>query len=852
MRKKLALLLLAAGMFLALPSQAKAAEQSGTKDVTYVETTAQQLNDEEWERENDPLYAKYNSKASRATSLTTATTFTTANWGEGLKHDPKFDNCKRVYGIDVSKWQKTIDWNKVKEDGVEFVIIRLGYRAQATGTLTLDERFDENIQGAHDAGLKIGVYFYTQAITTAEAKAEAQFCVQKLQNYAGYLSFPVMYDIENTSTDRMGKAKVTTAQRTAFCKAFCDEAIANGYKSGVYASLSYFQDNLKPETFSSEYHNWLARYATAYNYNGKQYNGSYEMWQYTSTGKVNGISGNVDLDVYYAQTPDKVTEVKQTANTTNSITLSWKKQNAVNGYEVQVCNENEEVLATLYTGTESIYVNGLADGTTYKFKIRAYFAGDETICGTYSDVAAFTTKPAKVAGIVMSAYGYDSITLSWPAVNGATGYKIYSYNSSTKKNTLISSTKSTSYKVTKLEKKKRYYYKVVAYRTLSGSTYTGAYSDVFQAATRPDKVTGLKKKSNTATSVTVTWTKQSGVSGYEVACYDSKNNLVSKTCTTGNKNSLVIRELASGVTYKFKVRSYLTSKAGNSYGAYSASISMTTKPAKISRVRVSTTTKSSVTLAWDKVTGATGYKVYTYNTSTKKSTLIATTRNTSYKVTKLKTAKKYSYVVKAYKVYAKTTYLGAASDYISVSTAPGLVTDVKQTKRSAKTITLTWKKVSGASGYRVYRYDADGKLVGKFDTKATTFTDTDLQAGKYTYKVRAFVRTKDHDSFGSYSKACAACTTAWKVSGLEMRNATADSAELWWKKQPGVSGYEVYLYDDETDSYKKIATTKAYRYIMRKLEAGVTYQVKVRGFITLNNKKYYGGMSNEFELCIPN
>ena len=130
MRKKLALLLLAAGMFLALPSQAKAAEQSGTKDVTYVETTAQQLNDEEWERENDPLYAKYNSKASRATSLTSATTFTTANWGEGLKHDPKFDNCKRVYGIDVSKWQKTIDWNKVKEDGVEFVIIRLGYRAR--------------------------------------------------------------------------------------------------------------------------------------------------------------------------------------------------------------------------------------------------------------------------------------------------------------------------------------------------------------------------------------------------------------------------------------------------------------------------------------------------------------------------------------------------------------------------------------------------------------------------------------------------------------------------------------------------------------------------------------------------
>ena len=226
-------------------------------------------------------------------------------WGEGLTHDPRFDNYAKIYGIDVSKWQnercenKTIDWDAVREDGIEFVIIRLGYRGKDAGTLTLDPYFTQNIEGAYAAGLKIGVYFYTQAITAEEAKAEADFCADNLAPYTGYLSYPVMYDIENTATDRMGIAGVTTDDRTAFCKAFCDEAIARGYKTGVYASLAYFGSKLKPEEFSENYHNWLARYATSYNASGKVYNGEYEMWQYSQTGRIPGIEGDVDLNISF-------------------------------------------------------------------------------------------------------------------------------------------------------------------------------------------------------------------------------------------------------------------------------------------------------------------------------------------------------------------------------------------------------------------------------------------------------------------------------------------------------------------------------------------------------------------------
>ena len=870
MKKKIALFLLVAGLSLASFTNVNAKTDESVQDVTYVETTDEQLNDEEWERENDPLYEKYANEqvsvysrsisdltSAKSTSITGSSNI---EWGKGLTHDPQFDNCKKVYGIDVSKWQKTIDWKAVKDAGVEFAIIRLGYRAQASGTLTLDECFDQNIQGAHDAGIKIGVYFYTQAITTKEAKAEAQFCVEKLTKYPGYLSFPIMYDIENTSTDRMGKANVTTAQRTSFCQAFCDEAIASGYKSGVYASLYYFKDKLQPEKFSSEYHNWLARYSKAYNTNGVKYEYPYEMWQYSDgdssnknivSVKIPGISGNVDLDVYYAQTPDKVTDLKQSSNTADSINLTWRKQSNVNGYEVVVYNEKGETVNVLNCKDAQISVGGLESGSTYKFRVRAYFSSEETVYGSYSETVTTTTKPAKVEGISEHSYTATCIKIQWKAVNGATSYKVYKYNSSNKKYELLGTTSSTIYKVSGLKKNTKYYFKVVANRTLNDKSYDGAESTKFQAATKPDKTEQVAKKNVTTTAIRLTWKKQSGVSAYEIACYDNSNKLIKKVTTSGNTNTIAVNKLNPGVTYRFKVRSYIkTTSNAYVYGVYSSDISMTTKPAKVTNLDVSVTTRNSVTLSWDKVTGASGYKIYSYNTKTKKYKLLATTKKLSYKVTKLSTAQKYTYKVQAYRTFSKATYEGSKSDSITVSTAPDVVTGIKQTQRAPKAITITWKKVKGATGYRVYRYDMNGKLLAKFDTKTNSFKDRELEAGKYIYKVRAYVHTNDHDSFGSYSKAYTGCTKAWKVSGIAVNAVNDDSVTIQWTKQSGVSGYEIYLYDEKTDSYKLAGKTKSYKYKLNNLKADKTYKIKIRGYVILDKKNYYGAMSNEFEFTV--
>lgn len=200
------------------------------------------------------------------------------------------DDGSGVLGIDVSKWNKEIDWEAVKEDGVKFVIIRCGYRGSKTGALVQDPYFVQNIEGATAAGLKVGVYFFTQAITEIEAVEEASMVLALTEDYQ--LSMPVFIDTEGSG----GRAdSLNVADRTAICKAFCDTIQASGGTAGIYASRNWYQTKLKDTTFDS-YVKWLAEYRKEPLYKGK-----YDMWQYTSSGSVNGIEGRVDLNLSYTQ-----------------------------------------------------------------------------------------------------------------------------------------------------------------------------------------------------------------------------------------------------------------------------------------------------------------------------------------------------------------------------------------------------------------------------------------------------------------------------------------------------------------------------------------------------------------------
>ena len=192
-------------------------------------------------------------------------------------------------GIDVSKWNGSIDWKAVRNEGIEFVIIRCGYRGSSQGALIEDPTFRTNIKGAQAAGLKVGVYFFTQAVNEAEAVEEASMVIELCKGYG--LSFPVYLDVEGSNG--RGDA-ISAAQRTANIKAFCGTIQNAGYKAGVYANKTWFTSKINTSQLTS-YKIWLAQYAASPSYNATRY----DMWQHTSKGKVSGISGNVDLNILY-------------------------------------------------------------------------------------------------------------------------------------------------------------------------------------------------------------------------------------------------------------------------------------------------------------------------------------------------------------------------------------------------------------------------------------------------------------------------------------------------------------------------------------------------------------------------
>ncbi len=195
------------------------------------------------------------------------------------------------FGIDVSKYNGEIDWNRVKDAGVEFAIIRCGYRGSSTGAIVVDPRFVENIEGAAAAGIPVGVYFFTQATNTVEAVEEASAAMSLVRQYK--LDYPIFVDSEGAGG--RGRADALDAiERSAAVQAFCETIRSGGYKAGIYASRNWFNNRLDITKLSADNVTWLAEYADI-----PAYGGTYQMWQYSSAGRIDGIEGRVDLDLSY-------------------------------------------------------------------------------------------------------------------------------------------------------------------------------------------------------------------------------------------------------------------------------------------------------------------------------------------------------------------------------------------------------------------------------------------------------------------------------------------------------------------------------------------------------------------------
>ena len=197
-------------------------------------------------------------------------------------------------GIDVSEWQENIDWQKVKADGYSFAIIRTSFGVEGK----IDAKVIEHIEGAKEAGLNVGAYHYSHATTVNEAIKEADDFIALLDLYRW--DFPVYYDVETDRQDHLSQDELT-----AIVKAFLERVSDAGYEAGIYASQYWLEYRLDMEQLA-DYEVWIASYANQLNYDG-----SFEMWQYTKNGTVSGIDGNVDINVAYYDYPSHMRRVRK-------------------------------------------------------------------------------------------------------------------------------------------------------------------------------------------------------------------------------------------------------------------------------------------------------------------------------------------------------------------------------------------------------------------------------------------------------------------------------------------------------------------------------------------------------------
>ena len=467
--------------------------------------------------------------------------------GEDKSYIPS--NTTSIKGIDVSYHQGDINWEKVKNDGVKFA---------GSGTKE-DSKFKENIKGALAAGIQVGVYWFSNAYTVNGAKDESQKCMEVISPYKSKLSFPVFFDYEEYTLKLAQESNfnLSLSSVSNICKTFLSNLKSNGYKCGIYTNKTvskyYLSDALR-----NSYDFWIAQYNDKCTYWGK-----YTMWQYSQTGKVNGINGNVDLNYYFKSNPismskttiSSISDQKYTGSKiTPSISVKYNNKTLVKNKDYTVSFEKNTNVGT----------------ATATIKGKGNYTGAKSI--------TFKIVPKTVTNTKVSSTTSSSIKLSWSKVSSANGYRVYrstSKNGTYTKVKDITNNSTLSYTDSNLYSNKKYYYKIKSFKTINGQRYYGYYSSIINGETKLS-TPSVKLSTPKSKSIKVSWNKVSGAKGYDVYSSTSKKGTYSKRTTTSNLN-YTNTGLTKGKTYYYKVRAYKIVNNKKVYSSYSPIKSISSK-----------------------------------------------------------------------------------------------------------------------------------------------------------------------------------------------------------------------------------------------------------------------------------
>lgn len=433
-------------------------------------------------------------------------------------HASQFKNSTVMKGIDVSEWNGSINWRKVKSSGVTFAFIRAGGRYYGSGAYFVDSKFAENVKNATAAGIDVGAYFYSQAINATEARQEAAYTLNIVSSYN--LTLPIVMDYEYAweggLTGRLYNAHLSKSAATTVINTFCSTVEASGYVGMLYASKSVITDDMNITSINNKYPIWNAQYndsdTLTYTDNGltsgKKYTYMVRGYHKLNTGPVYGAySQEYSCTATYAEAvtastdpeppifdtaPDMPTQAAIADRTSSSINVRWSKISGVTGYFVYKYNTStgkyDRIARCIGDESRSYNFTGLSPATTYKFGVRAYYEYNGMIM--YSNRLEFSkcTKPRTFT----SSFKYTPIgsyrCLHWQKLSNVSGYIIYKYDIAHNKYTRVK--KISSYKTTSCilpALKSGFGYRILAYKNVNGSI---VYGDISKAPAKASSLSG--------------------------------------------------------------------------------------------------------------------------------------------------------------------------------------------------------------------------------------------------------------------------------------------------------------------------------------------------------------------------
>ncbi|SDB06462.1 N-acetylmuramoyl-L-alanine amidase [Eubacterium oxidoreducens] len=542
-----------------------------------------------------------------------------------------------------------------------------------------------------------------------------------------------------------------------------------------------------------------------------------------------------------------ITLSKAVSTTTGKIKLSWSPVSTATGYKIYQSSDNKKFtkVLTVKGNTTDTATVSVASGVKYYYKVRAYKkSGSTTTYSAYSSVLAAVSLAKTTAKLTVITGTTTGLKISWTKVTGCKGYLVYRSTSSDSGFTKVATIKDAStltYTDTSAQVDTKYYYKVRAYKKYSGGTSKASASNCV-SGTIKSEISITKTKATSSNKMKLTWSKVSGAKKYEVYRATSASGTYKKLATiASSKLTYTDQTATAGKTYYYKVRAQLAS----GYTTFSA-----TKAAKtVAKTVISKIYGSGATtlkIKWGKVSGASGYIVYKSTSSSKGFTRIASVSGEttcSYTDKNLTAGKTYYYKIKAYVVNNSLTGYGSVSKAVGLATYTSATSLTVVKSASGADVSLSWKSLSGAEGYYIYRSTSKSsgyKKVGTVSGKTTvTYKDTTTSAGKtYYYKIRPFKTGYQAKSAGKYSSAVAV-DVLQKATISKIEN-TASGMTLSWKSVTGADGYIVY-YSTDGSSYKTLATVKSKTsYTDTKTYTGDELYYRVRAYAAQTGAKGYG------------